>query len=260
MKTKSVMVGCLTAAAVMLGGAGCGTYHGSPPMHEPGGPPTAVAEPGVAQAAASLLNLRVHMRAATAASDPLVQPVKNAVEGRLAGRRFLISEEATELEVALTVTLEEFDKSGSFVRYNAQADVAVQFPMAADKLVGKQHLAVEGKRELGAEKALADVTARLGDAVADWVTSVCSEQTLGLSAVQVSIRKSWLNFDNMAEYIQAFTYNVGRVPGVARCALVTRDYENRLATFRIVYYPRFFPEGLMNRLESDPALNMRIRK
>lgn len=251
-------VGTFMRTALLLGvvlalGAGCATRRGSI-----GQPVTAAShEPGQlsADAVAPLLNVKVSTKTETAEADPVADRVKDEIEGNLADAGFTIDETNPDILVGLDIGIELYDQDPPFYLYKGSVDTRVRRAYDS-KVLGAKRVSAKGQRVQGEDEALASVATALGDQTASWVVETCAPSQSGVVANDVTVRRAWLSLQDGPKYAQKFIATVEGLDGVLSCRLVREEYDRREAVFRVVYYEKYFPEGLLNRLATLPGLNL----
>ena len=201
-----------------------------------------------AQAENQLLNVSVLTTATTGDAEGIVASrVRDAVEGGLAGQ-VTLSPDNPDVIVALTVTTEEFDRSGEFSLYKGEVQ-AVATRVFDSKLLGRTSFTDKGKRELGAAESLRSVSDALAKDASGWVAKTIAPAVQGLCAVDVRTQAPWYRRKvTQSEYATLFVTEVARIDGVVSCVLKQQDMAAGTMVFRVVYFKDRFPEGLMNRL------------
>ena len=257
MKRQAGMIGRLmlgvALGAGMIAMTGCAT-HGTI------GAPAAADNNGTVavEAATRLLNVSVTTRPGDSNAERVAEAVRKAVEGRLAEKRFAMNAGEPDILVELGVKVIPFDKSGSYFRFNGQADVkAVR--CRDERLLGQHVVAVAGERKLGLGESLSGLSEKMGGEVAEWAVGACLPLQTELGANDITVhRRLPALASNDPEYVAKFVGRVGALKGIVSCRLVQHDYNTRTMVFRVVYYRDLFPEGLLNRLALDRELGIRL--
>jgi hypothetical protein len=184
--------------------------------------------------------------------------VRAAVEGGLAGQ-VTLSPDNPDIIVALTVTTEEFDRSGEFSLYQGEVQ-AVATRVFDNKILGRNTFTGKGKRELGADEALRSVSGVLAKDTSEWVAKTLAPAVQGLCAVDIRTQAPWYRSKvRQAEYATRFVTEAGRLDGIVSCVLKQQDPGAGTMVFRVVYFKDRFPEGLINRLMQIKTLNLEPR-
>ncbi|HNR72300.1 MAG TPA: hypothetical protein P5233_17975 [Candidatus Paceibacterota bacterium] len=261
----------LALAAGGLLGAGCRSTSGTVPPTPPGPltPPPTSGRPGPDNMAAeaSAEAVRHFNFVVTAAGTGPVEPVRQAVEGRLAQSGYKLNAEAPDIQVQLAVRAAEFDRAGGYLRYEGTTEVGVN-RVWDNKRLGYDSVSVRGRRGLGADEAMRNLAAELANGTAARVMAYARPEQSGLAVQDVTIRRPWLVgrdpntvwiHDRDPEYAQRFIAAVRQIRGVVYCAMVAHDYDQRALTFRVVYLADALPEGLLNRLANMKDLKIKPR-
>jgi hypothetical protein len=257
----------LTAYAALLAlvaggflGTGCRSTSGTTPEtpRTPQTPPPTSGRPvpDTMAAEASAEAVRHFNFIVTASGANPAEAIRQAVEGRLAENGYKMNADAPDIKVQLAVRSSEFDRAGSYLRYEGTVEAGVNRTWD-NKRLGFDSASARGKRGLGADEAMRQLTAELSDACANLVMKFARPEQSGLAALDVTIRRPWLVgrdpntlwvYDRDPEYAQRFIAAVKQIRGVVYCAMVAHDYDKRALTFRVVYLADALPEGLLNRL------------
>lgn len=159
--------------------------------------------------------------------------------------------------VQLAVHSSEFDRSGNYLRYEGTVEAGVNRTWD-NKRLGYDTISVRGKRGLGADEALRNLTAELAEAAAARLTTFARPEQSGLAVMDVTVRRPWLTARDF-DYAQRFIQAIKAQRGVIYCALVAQDYDTKTLTFRVVYLAEAMPEGILNRLASLRELKIKPR-
>jgi hypothetical protein len=256
MKTNRILITLLGAGFLA---AGCSTTV----VTNPGTPQTPASAPPVSGrivsdtmaaeasvAAVQHLNVQVN-----ASGSGLADAVRQAVEGQLADAGYKVAGETPDLVVNLVVSSSEFDRAGGYVRYEGSVDAGVTCAWEQKRL-GFEPLTIRGKRGLGEDEAIHNLSAQLADATTQFVLRTARPELARL-AVQDVIIKRPLGSGHDAGFPASFISQLRGQPGVVYCAMVAEDYDNRVMTFRVVYHADAVPEGLLNRVVAIPGLNIK---
>ncbi len=193
----------------------------------------------------------------TSGSGP-AEAIRQAVEGRLAAAGYKLSADAPDIVVQLAVRASEFDRAGNYVRYEGTVEAGVNRTWDRKRL-GFDSVSVRGKRGLGADEALRNLTGDLSDGTANLVMKFARPEQAGLAVMDVTVKRAWLTTRD-PEYAQRFIQAMKAQRGAVYCALVAQDYETRTLTFRLVYLAEAMPEGVLNRLATMKDLGIKPRK
>ena len=267
---KSAVAGVLATAAGCLFVAGCTSVATNPATPAtPTTPPPVSGRPlpdtmAAEASAEAVRHFNVQVRAS--GSGP-AEAVRQAVEGRLAENGFKMNGEAPDLTVQLAIRTSEFDRAGNYIRYQGTVEAGVN-RMWDNGRLGFESVTARGKRGLGADEALINLTAALADSAASLVMKFARPEQSGLAALDVTVRRPWLIgrdpntlwvYDRDPEYAQRFIAAVRQLRGVIYCAMVAHDYDHRALTFRVVYLADAMPEGLLNRLATLKDIKIKPR-
>lgn len=251
----------LALAAGSLLGAGCRSTSSTvpPTPTTPWTPPPTSGRPvpDTMAAEASAEAVRHFNFVVTASGAGPVESVRQAVEGRLAENGYKMNAEAPDIQVQLAVRSAEFDRSGSYLRYEGTTEVGVNRAWD-NKRLGYDSVSVRGKRGLGADEAMRNLAGELASGTASRVMNYARPEQSGLAVVDVTVKRPWLKTRD-PEYAQRMIRAVKAQPGVVYCALVAHDYDTKMLTFRIVYLADAMPEGVLNRLASLRDLGIKPR-
>jgi len=221
-----------------------------PPVSGRNVPDTMAAE--ASAEAVSHFNLQI-----TASGPGPVEAIRQTLEGRLAEGGYKITPEWPDIVVHLAVRIAEFDRSGEYLRYEGTVEAGVNRTWDQKRL-GFEPISVRGKRGLGADAAMRNLTGELADATAAFVARAARPEQSGLAAQDVTLKRPWLTSRD-PEYAQRFIAEARGERGIVYCALVAQDYDTRVLTFRIAYLADAMPEGLLNRLATRRSLNIKPR-
>jgi hypothetical protein len=186
-----------------------------------------------------------------------VESIRQSVEGRLVENGDKINSDAPDVTVTLNVRATEFDRSGNYLRYEGTVDTSVVRNWD-NKRLGFEPVSARGKRGLGEDEAMRNLTAQLSEASAAFVQRAARPEQSGLAVQDVTIKRPIMS-SGSPEYAQQFISAVRAQRGVIYCAMVAHDYENRVLTFRVVYLADAMPEGLLNRLSTEKSLQLKPR-
>jgi len=124
----------------------------------------------------------------TCAGAAPADAVRQTVEGRLAADGYKLNAEAPDLLVHLAVRSAEFDRAGEYLRYEGTVEAGVNRTWDSKRL-GFDNLSVRGKRGLGADEAMRNLTVELAAATAAFVAKAARPEQAGLAALDVTIRR-----------------------------------------------------------------------
>jgi hypothetical protein len=255
----------MTNAAAVLAGLSCLLLMGcrSVTTTNPGAPATPTTPPPVSgrpvpdtmAAEASAEAVRHFNVLVKSSGNGPTEAIRQAVEGRLAAAGFKLNPDAPDILVQLAVRSSEFDRAGSYLRYEGTVEAGVNRTWDNRRL-GFESTSVRGKRGLGAGEAMGNLTAELSDGASALVMKFARPEQSGLAAMDVTIKRPWLTTRD-PEYAQRFIETVKAQRGVIYCAMVAHDDDTRVLTFRIVYLADAMPEGVLNRLASMRDLGIK---
>lgn len=226
------------------------------PAAPPSPPPTAARTvPDTMAAEASAEAVRHFNFVVNASGHGPTDAIRQAVEGRLAAAGYKMNNEAPDILVQLDVRASEFDRSGNYLRYEGTVEAGVNRTWD-NKRLGYDTISVRGKRGLGQDEAMRNLTAELAAATATRVMNFARPEQSGLAVMDVTIRRPWLTTRDF-EYAQRLIRAIKAQRGVIYCAMVAHDYDAKLLTFRVVYLADAMPEGILNRLASIKDLRIK---
>jgi hypothetical protein len=197
-------------------------------------------------------NIRV-----TASDTGSVESIRQLVEGRLVKDGYKINSNTPDITVQLKLRTSEFDRSGSYIRYEGTVEASIDRTWD-QKHLGFEPISVRGERGLGEDEAMRNLTAQLAKPVSAFVLRVATARQTGLAVLDVTVKQSDLTPFN-PEYAGQFISTVRAQSGVIYCAMVAHDYSNRVLTFRVAYLVDAMPEGLLNRLSNQSELHIKPR-
>jgi hypothetical protein len=183
---------------------------------------------------------------AAGVARPLGEQLVQAVNGKLAEQGYVCRPSEPDVVVSLDVSCTEFDRSGSFVRYDGRVQGSVT-QQADGKLLSSETVAVTGERALGGEKAMASLRAALTTRTVEWVTRSCGPTRIPLVASEFTVKRAYLTGAQPA-FVEAFVRCVGAMKGVVSCRLVREDHDQRIFTFRVLHQRDAYPQGILNAI------------
>jgi hypothetical protein len=260
----AVSSGCL----LLVGCRSVSTTNPGTPANPASPPPVAgrnVPDTMAAEASAEAVR-HFNVKLTTSGTGP-TEAIRRSVEGRLAAAGYKLNPDAPDIAVQLAVRTAEFDRSGNYLRYEGTVETGVN-RCWDQKRLGYDTVSVRGKRGLGTDEAMRNLTGELADGTANLVMQFARPEQSGLAVLDVTIRRPWLVgrdpatlwiYDRDPEYSQRFIASVKQVRGVVYCAMVAHDYEARVMTFRVVYLADAMPEGLLNRLATMDDIKIKPR-
>jgi hypothetical protein len=255
------MIACLAAGLGSLLLMGCqsatSTSSASPTTPTTAPPDSGRTLPDGMAAEASAETVRHFNFVVKATGDAPANAVRQAVEGRLAAAGYKLNADAPDILVQIAVRSSEFDRSGGYLRYEGTSEAGVNRSWD-NKRLGFDTVSVRGKRGLGADEAMRNLTSELSEGTAALVMNFARPEQSGLTAVDITVKRPWLKTHD-PEYAQQFIRTVKQQPGVVYCALVPHDYDTKTLTFRIVHLADAMPEGVLNRLVSQRELGLKPR-
>ena len=274
-RSASILCCALGVLSLLLLGCRSGTTTNAATATIPATPATPLSPPPVsgkpvpdtmaAEASAEAVR-HFNVLITTSGSGP-AGAVRQAVEGRLAAAGYKMNAEAPDIHVQLAIRSSEFDRAGNYIRYEGTVEVGVNRTWD-NKRLGFDTVSVRGKRGLGADEAMRNLTAELADGTATRVMNFARPEQSGLAVMDVTIRRPWLVgrdpstlwiYDRDPEYTQRFIAAVKKLRGVIYCAMVAHDYNARVLTFRIAYLADAMPEGVLNRLATLDSIKIKPR-
>lgn len=230
----------------------------SPPVVSPADPgrtgdPVA-AEVFTPSSALAQLNIDLQARGRGETPSSVVAEVRNEVAGALAANRFHITANNPDLILDLAVETELLDRSGNYYVFRGIADSRV-LRRGDSEVIANRILETRGERRLGEPQALRALGTELGRDTADWLRSTLTVDATGIAAndIEISLSRS----TRIDEYSRLFIQEARNTPGIISCVLIDQDPSRRAVTFRVVYFPREIPEGVLNRLSANPRLTLR---
>ena len=231
--------------------AGCATV--TPPV-EPG-PPVVL----TASSAAQQLRIRTSVDASSESDHAWTAAglVRNAVEGRLTAEGFIMDSGTPDVAVEMSVDASLFDRTGQSAIYEGEVQASVTRTHDR-KLLGKTVIQEKGTREYGDAKAVNALSQILATKTAAWVDQASTSDRTELMASDITVRMGLFRRD-MAQYIRTFVGRVSPISGIALCEVASQNHAERYVTFRVVYYRKRFPEGLLNHLAGIDELELKLR-
>ena len=280
MKTTRLLTGVATLAGLTWLLTGCQTTMETGPEvpRTPATPPpvTGATIPDTMAAEASAEAVKHFNIKIVAEGSDNAELLRQSLEGRLAAAGYVISPEAPDILVKLSVNTTLFDREGGgtangqeysgYARYQGRVNADITRTWDGRK-IGFAPLTVRGKRGLGEEEARQNLTAQLADQAAPFVIEAARPELTGLAVNDVVIHRPWLTRNDLAgqnpwhgrndpEYVRNFIATTKAQSGVIYCALVAEDYHTGALTFRVVYLADSMPDGLVNRLAAIPNLKI----
>lgn len=204
---------------------------------------------------ASQLQIAVSSFAADKEDFPLASAIEKQVEGRLNQEGLQVTPAGGDLSVGITVDSAVFDQSGNYYRMEGTADTSVKRNVDRST-VDSKIINVRATRKLGEAAARDALVAELSRETADWVGGTLGDQSLQLSANDITVRVPI--FNNAATYARKFIREVGKVGGVSSVMLVQEDAKRKQLTFRVVYFKSKIPEGILYRIADIDELAIRL--
>jgi hypothetical protein len=242
-------------ALLALAFTGCGSTNVSvaPDSAPVSGPMGASGQTIISRA--SQLQIGVATFAPNATDQSLASQVEKQVEGRLNQLGLQLMPGGGDLSVDISVKTDIFDKSGNYYRIEGTTDTQVRRNLDRS-IVDSRSINVRGERKLGESAARDTLAMELSRETANWVAGLLSDQSLHLSANDITIRLS-MGKDS-AEYSRLFIREVEKLDGVASVMLTGQDFESRQLTFRVVYFQRKIPQGILHRIALVEELDIRL--
>ena len=239
-------------------------YVPPPPPYVPPAPPyvpppvdtVSVSGTAAAQEDISRLNVSVVSSASGSEVQPVALQVQKSIVGRLTAAGYTIDLHRPDLGVTIEVSSQLLDRSGSFYLYQGVVDASVAH-VKGGKLLGRERVACKGERKLGKGPAIESLVEQLARDSAEWVASVTTPEKVGLAASLIQVQRNNLRGTRDAVYAANFVEIVNGENGVVSCELKDQDYGLRIMTFRVVYYRKSFPAGLLNTLTGMKELDMK---
>ncbi len=185
----------------------------------------------------------------------------SSTAARLNQKGFRETNQNPDLLISFRPAFNIFDETGEYVIYEGTAHIEVSRTYD-NRTVASENVVQRGKRMLGKEGALRDAKTRLSQASTEWIVSSLTTDALGLAAsdVRVGLPSGMGSVDQrMSDYSKLFIREVGSVKGVQRVTSIGQDAATRQLSFRVVFDPTLFPEGILNRLYQLPALGIGSR-
>lgn len=235
--------------------AGCSTTGHRKPVI-PAEPDYDKSSAATADSAAAKLNVSV--KTVSAEDDDtrtVANRVRNTVKGRLAASGFSINNMPADLRVVLNVETAPFDKLGNTYRFSGEVESTAR-RLFDGRLMGRETIALKGKREQGKSDALRALANQLAKKAGAWLVDTCTAATSGLGADNVFINRRGV-IGNDSEYAETFVRQVQNMDGVISCELIDQNFDDRKMTFRIVYFKDKFPAGILNGLANKSELEMK---
>lgn len=198
------------------------------------------------------LNFGIRTSPETPEAKALAERIERQVAGRLIADGQTLKPAAADLLLDLTVRQSLFDQSGEFILLEGGVDGTLK-RLYDGKLLAHDRIEAKGKRELGADKAVASLAEALAPKLDAWIKNACAPERIPMAACVIDVRRSWMTTFTPgsklnAEYAERFVKAVSGMPGVLRCELVGEEPNERLMRFRILYLKDQYPQGLLNAI------------
>ena len=177
----------------------------------------------------------------------LSEQVAAEAGGVLNAQGFRVARSDPDLAIHIRTGAEEFDRSGNYYRYKGIANTSIT-RIYDRRTVAARTFEIDGTRTLGQDRALRVLGNELADHTADWIRENATSTAIGLAASDVTVTLAWDQRYQISEYAAMFVRTVGALDGIANVIATHQDTDARQITFRIVYFPDEFPEGLVNHL------------
>lgn len=203
--------------------------------------------------AAAQLNLDLRARSRGDTPDSVVSEVRNEVAGALAADRFHVTSNNPDLVIDLAVETELLDRSGNYYVYQGVSDSRV-LRRGDSEVIASRIVETRGDRRLGEAQALRTLGTGLGRETGDWLREALTVDAVGIAANDIEIIVP--RTTRFTDYGRLFVEEARNTPGIVSCVLIDQDRSRRALTFRVVYFPREIPEGVLNRLAANPRLNL----
>jgi len=250
---------CAAGAGLMQGCATtrrAGTAHEHAPVMQPG-------DGRAAEAHVQLLNMSFKPGGRGPHGEAVATRVAEDLAGRVLADGFTIAEGASDVLVALQAEVVEFDRIGNYYRHEGRLDAAVTMPNARRE-AGKRRFVERGDRKLGEQESLDETAAKLAGSTAEWLNTLTGNLGREIAVNDIVVRRRGLVAAlspeagrSDADYARKFIRKVSALDGVLSCELVEQDYRKNEIRFRILYYRRNFPEGMLNRLVDFSELELK---
>lgn len=205
------------------------------------------------------LNININSQASGRNAEIIARDVNREVEQVLGDRGFRIDVARPDVRVTLKTVAREFDVTGNFYRYEGRIDADAK-RVYDQRVLGRETFEMRGDRQLGQEAAIREVSVPLARQTAEWLTGIIHPARSGSASAEVIARFSRFSRRGAQnEFIEMFVDRLTVEPGIVSCRMIGRDRGPREISFRIVYFPDFFPEGLMTRIANMQELNIKTR-
>lgn len=206
------------------------------------------------------LNVKVVSDASGDEAEVVASDLITLVENDLVERKFKMTGGTADITVRLITKVDEYAAFGEYKVFEGDVRASAIREYDGNPL-GKQKFSERGDRKLGEKDALESLAEKLGKKVSPWIAKQTVADQLGIAAAEITV--SWTAFSELfgrkrGDYARTFvkTVNKKNVPGVLFSELVSENNPARQQTFRVVYIPERFPEGLMNRLAAIKELRI----
>ncbi len=265
MKKPVLAIIGMAAAMVMTGCSGV-VYRVSESAPSPAYPQQAPRRPAMRNP-----TVVVNATASDAKSARLAASLRAAVEGDLAARGFdVVARRKSDSVVSLQVSRQKVASLADWRVYDGTAMARVT-DVASGRLVASESFKARGQRALDEAKAEAGVKDALAGQVSRWLQKKLPARKVplppdppqpGHMAVAITLAPAKPGEDLMKalRVQERFMDYVAAKPGVVSCVLAKEDPALRRFTFHVVYDPRLFPGGLLNKVVLEgPRLGESVR-
>lgn len=189
----------------------------------------------------------------------LTNQVRTQAAASLNQRGYRVGEDQADLLVNLDVSQEHMDDFGNFSVLKGTVNASVLRSIDS-KVVAAETVDALGDRSLTQSDASSSLARNLAAATGKWLAESANPQAIGLAANDITVRipRQWGVFQRRADtYTNLFIREVGRLDGVSSVILTDFSEDQRSLTFRVVYLPDFFPQGILFAITRISDLNLR---
>ncbi len=222
-------------------------------------------QPQMAIASHVLEKVRVLVRPHAAGQDgeQVATLLRNGLEGSLAAAGYkVVHDGPAEIYADLAVTCVPLNARGTRIVYKGDADVSVtrspEFNTITHQFnldrVARNRFDVQGLPGRGDGDALKSVADRMTVSVSPWLAEACLKVGGRAEVCELTIANAW-GLSPHSDFPSRFCREVLALGGVYDCQVDATDNVNRTVRARIVYDRDRFPDGIVNRLYTVPALN-----
>jgi len=224
------------------------------PVTIPEGPAYTVSEK------AESMRIAIDVSAEDEASTAFASGVRETVVTALRGRKFqIVTDGSRDLDLSFSARQSLFDRTGEYVTLDGTVSARLD-DAATGNVLAETSFHGRNKASLGDDRAAIDLSKAMRPAIREWIAATVTPEQVPLDVRTLRVSDIDRYPGGESAFIDGFVAAVSGMEGVLRCETVASDAKAHTATFRALYRPSQYPQGLVHAaILRHPEFNLVLK-